>query len=91
MLSILLDQEMCMHVGEPTMALARVFQKLHAVDNERIKNAPENGGIGSEEFLRRWISQLIGNPGFGRLQKYSSHLEQEVWVGHGADIEGSTQ
>lgn len=91
MLSILFDQEMRMHIGEPTAALACVFEKLHAVDNEWIKNAPENGGVGGEEFLRRRISQLIGNPGFGRLQKYSSHLEQEVGVGHGADIDSGTQ
>mgnify|MGYP004099869135 CR=1 FL=1 len=77
-----------MHVGKPTAAFAGVLQKFYTVDDQRIKNAPKNGSIGGEKFLRRRVAQLIRDPGFGRLQKYSSHLEHEVRIGNRADIEG---
>ena len=82
---------MTVHVREPTAAFAGVLQKFHTVDDQRIKNVPKYGGKGAEEFLRRRVAQLIRDPGFVRLQKYSSHFEHEVGIGNRADIEGGAQ
>ena len=65
---------MTVHIREPTAAFAGVFQKFHTIDDQRVKNVPENGGIGGEEFLWRWVAQLIRDPELGCLQEYSSVL-----------------